>query len=203
MLEGMSSAEQPNEIEVLLAGVQAGDETALIQVLQQYEPRLRTAARVLLGPWLRPHLDSLDLVQSVHRELLPGLRQGKYDVSCPQQLLGLALTVIRRKVARSWRRLQREQQLGPTTDDNDESAESLIASHNPDDDPAANALVNDAVQHLLSGLNPEDRHLLEQRLAGFSTVDIAQKLKTDPHLLRARLSRLRQRLRNQGFSEWL
>jgi len=203
MLVGMSAPEPLNEIEALLAGVQAGDETALIQVLQQYEPRLRTAARVLLGPWLRPHLDSLDLVQSVHRELLPGLRQGKYDVSCPQQLLGLALTVIRRKVARSWRRLQREQQLGSAPNESDESAESLIASQNPDDDPAANALVNDAVQHLLSGLNPEDRYLLEQRLQGFSTVEIAAKLKTDPHLLRARLSRLRQRLRTQGFSEWL
>ena len=59
----------------LLSRVQQGDEAALAELLQAYEPRLRTTARVLLGPLLRPHLDTVDLVQSVHRVLLPGLRR--------------------------------------------------------------------------------------------------------------------------------
>src|SRR6516225_5188229 len=95
-LFSMGLPEPPDELGALLDGVRAGDEEALTQLLQKYEPRLRTAARVLLGPWLRPHLDSLDLIQSVHRELLPGLRQGKYDLGSTQQLLALALTVVRR-----------------------------------------------------------------------------------------------------------
>jgi RNA polymerase sigma factor (sigma-70 family) len=199
----MMPADKPDELGPLLNDVRAGDDDALTQLLQQYEPRLRTAARVLLGPWLRPHLDSLDLVQSVHRELLPGLRQGKYELSSPQQLLGLALTVIRRKVARSWRRLQREQSLGNGPGDADEQGESLLASRDPQADPAVNALINDAIQRVLRDLGPEDRLLIERRLAGYSTVEIARELKTDPHLLRARLSRLRQKLREDGFAEWL
>ena len=195
--------DNPDDLGDLLSDVRAGDDAALTRVLQQYEPRLRTAARVLLGPWLRPHLDSLDLIQSVHRELLPGLRQGKYELSSHQQLLGLALTIIRRKVARSWRRLQREQALGGVPPGADESAEALLPSRDADDDPLANALVNDAVRHILAALGPEDRRIVERRLQGFSTVDIAQELNCDPHVLRARLSRLRQKLRTEGMDEWM
>lgn len=198
----MALPEQPDELGALLEGVRGGDDAALTQLLQKYEPRLRTAARVLLGPWLRPHLDSLDLIQSVHRELLPGLRQGKYDLGSTQQLLALALTVVRRKVARSWRRIQREQQMAAPPSNTDEPAETLLASRNSDDDPAANALVNDAIQHILRGLSGEERRIVERRLQGFSTMDIAQEMNIDPHLLRARLSRLRQRLRAEGCANW-
>jgi RNA polymerase sigma factor (sigma-70 family) len=198
----MESGDKPDDFGPLLDEVRAGDDAALTQLLQQYEPRLRTAARVLLGPWLRPHLDSLDLVQSVHRELLPGLRDGKYELSSSQQLLGLAMTVIRRKVARNWRRLQREQKLS-SVGDNAGSPESQLASRHTDDDPLANALVKDAIAAMLRHLGDEDRKLVERRLQGFSTVEIAQELKCDPHILRARLSRLRAKLREEGFADWL
>ena len=49
---------------------------------------------MLLGPALRPYLDSLDLVQSVHRSLLLGLRQEKYDISSPDQIIALAVTLV-------------------------------------------------------------------------------------------------------------
>jgi len=195
------AAEEPHNVSVLLARVRDGDEDALTLLLQEYEPRLRTTARVLLGPLLRPHLDTVDLVQSVHRVLLPGLRAGRWDVSQPEQLIGLALTVIRRKVARNWRRFQREQSLA---DPGGEGAnEAQLRSRGSDDDPARAAQINDAVRHLLAGLGEEDRRLMELRLEGYSTVEIAQRLQCDTHALRARLSRLRQRLRTDGYAEWL
>ena len=66
--------------------------------MRQYEPEVRIVARVLLGPALRPHLDSIDLVQSVHRSLLVGLRQNKLEIGGLEQLIGLVLTMLRRKV---------------------------------------------------------------------------------------------------------
>jgi RNA polymerase sigma-70 factor (ECF subfamily) len=199
----MSSPPPPEDLAALLTRVRGGDEAALTQLLQQYEPRLRTTARVLLGPLLRPHMDSLDLVQSVHRVLLPGLRDGKFDVSCPEQLIGLALTVIRRKVARNWRRFQREQNFADGPGRGGATAEACIPSRSAQDDPANAAQVNDTLQHLLDGLNEEERCLIELRLEGYSTVEIAERLHCDAHALRARLSRLRQRLRNNGYTEWL
>ncbi|MGE3809857.1 MAG: ECF-type sigma factor, partial [Gemmataceae bacterium] len=102
-------ARTPDELENLLARVRAGDTAALGELVQQYEPRVRLAARMLLGPALRAHLDSIDITQSVHRTLLLGMRQEQFSFQTPQQLMALILTIVRRKEARQWRRLQRQQ----------------------------------------------------------------------------------------------
>ncbi|TMQ32730.1 MAG: sigma-70 family RNA polymerase sigma factor [Planctomycetota bacterium] len=190
----MPTSQPPEPLQPVLARIREGDEAALTELLQRYEPRLRTAAKVLLGPLLRPQLDSLDLVQSVHRVLLPVLREGKYDLASPDQLLALAVTIVRRKVARNWRRLQREQTLRAQTCDNGTPAA---------DDPSQIAQARDALQYLLKQLGEDEQRLVELRLEGYSTVEIAGKLNCDAHALRARLSRLRQRLRKIGYFEWV
>src|SRR6188508_2597024 len=58
----------------ILARARTGDEDALTELARQYEPEVRAVARVRLGPALRPYLDTMDLVQSVHRSLMVGLR---------------------------------------------------------------------------------------------------------------------------------
>lgn len=188
---------ETDDLSDLLKQIAAGDDAALMQLLQRYEAQLRVAARVLLGPKLRAQMDSLDLVQSVHRVLLPGLRDGKYDVSTLDKLLALARTVVRNKVIRNWRRVQREQ-----------ATRSKKAATDPEnrgaiDDPAHAILTEDLKRSILSGLSGLDRQLVELRIQGYSTGEIAQRLNCDPHALRARLSRLRQRLREQGVHEWL
>src|SRR5262249_21132296 len=102
-------AETSDDYTSLLARARQGNTEALTRLCNLYEAELRIVARVQLGPALRPYLDSIDLVQSVHRSLLLGLRENKFDIATPQQLLALALTMVRRKVARYWRRMQRQQ----------------------------------------------------------------------------------------------
>src|ERR671914_741357 len=105
----MTSAGQ--SFATLLGRARQGEPEAVSELCRQYEPRLRVVARVLLGPALRPALDSMDLVQSVHRSLLIGIREQKFDISTPENLIALALTLLRRKVARQWRRVQRQHRL--------------------------------------------------------------------------------------------
>src|SRR5688572_12807585 len=95
----------------LLGRARQGDEAALAELAAKYEPEVRIDARVQLGQALRPYLDSMDLVQSVHRSLLVGLRQNKFEFASPENLIGLALTMVRRKVARHWRKLRRQHRL--------------------------------------------------------------------------------------------
>ena len=57
----------------LLERTRQGDKEALAEIARTYESEVRIMARVRLGPALRPYLDSMDLVQSVHRSLLIGL----------------------------------------------------------------------------------------------------------------------------------
>ncbi|MEQ1828910.1 MAG: ECF-type sigma factor [Pirellula sp.] len=102
--------ETSTDFDLLLLAARSGDSDALGKLVAQYEPELRIVARARLGTALRPHLDSIDLVQSVHRSLLIGLRADRFDTSSPEKLIALALTIVRRKVAKHWRHRQYKQQ---------------------------------------------------------------------------------------------
>jgi len=188
----------------LLARARAGDVGAMTEIVRTYEREVRIVARVLLGPALRPHLDSLDLVQSVHRSLIVGLRQDRFDISTPENLVALALTVVRRKVARKWRRDRRQQRLSHGPEQGEDLARTLESLTSTETDPARAAALNDAIRQLCRSLSEPERRVMELRLSGYSTAEAARELGADADVLRAHLSRLRQRLRSAGIlSEWL
>jgi RNA polymerase sigma-70 factor (ECF subfamily) len=183
----------------LLARARRGDADAVGQIARLYEPDLLIAARVHLGPALRPYLDSLDLVQSVHRSLLAGLRNDKFAVADARSLLALALTMVRRKVARQWRRHRR--QVRPA---GEHPTDVLATLSRRAGNPAAEAEVRDALARLWSELDADDRAVMELRLQGFSTAEAAARLGKTPEALRVRLHRLRKRLEaEQVLTEWL
>jgi RNA polymerase sigma factor (sigma-70 family) len=180
------------------------DPAALSELCRQYEPRLRVVARVLLGPALRPALDSMDLVQSVHRSLLIGIREEKFDISTPEKLIGLALTLLRRKVARHWRRLQRQQRLASGGSSIDLLPTILAELTTREADPADEAQYLDQVEHLCRQLDATERQVLAVRLDGYTTGEIAHQLGLNHTTLRVRLTRLRERLRSSGvLHDWL
>jgi RNA polymerase sigma-70 factor (ECF subfamily) len=198
----MSEPSQP--FAALLARARQGDATALAQLTQQYEAKIRLVARVLLGPALRPYLDSMDLVQSVHYTVMLGLRAAQFDLAGPENLLALAVTLVRRKVARQWRRLQRQQRLSSGGAPKGDLALLLTSLSAPEDDPARAAQFKDQVEQLCSHLNETERRILEARLQGYSTAEIAQQVGLHAIALRVRLTRLRQRLEASGvLTDWL
>jgi RNA polymerase sigma-70 factor (ECF subfamily) len=183
----------------LLALARTGDAQAIEQIARIYEPDLLIAARVHLGPALRPYLDSIDLVQSVHRSLILGLRNDQFAVTDPRSLLALALTMVRRKVARQWRRHRRQVR----TDVEHPSAVLATLSRRAVN-PTAEAEVRDALARLWRELGPDDKAVLELRLEGLSTAEAAERLNKTPEALRVRLHRLRKRLEaEQVLTEWL
>lgn len=187
----------------LLALARGGDRDALERLTREYEPKLRLVARVLLGPALRPYLDSVDLVQSVHKSLLLGLRDQKFDFDGPDKMLALALTLVRRKAARHWRRYQRQQRLSGVRD-TPVLADVLTTLSRPEDDPAAAAQFRDQVVNLCANLSESERRLLELRLQGHSPAECAAELNLSAVAFRVRLTRLRQRLRETGIiDDWL
>ena len=193
-----------DEFPELVARVRLGDKAALAALLQHYEAEVRLAARVLLGRALRCHVDSADLVQSVHYSLVLGLQQNKFELSSPQQLLALTLTMVRRKVARHWRRAQRQQRMIPDDGDTRAVGDLLTALSSAEADPAAAAQYHDTLDYLCRGLDERDRRLIELRLQGYSTAEAARHLGVDGDVLRVRLSRLRRRLREgNALTEWL
>lgn len=188
----------------LLNRARHGDKQAVERLIERYEPEIRVVARVRLGPALRPYLDSVDLVQSVHRSLMIGLRHNRFNISTPEQLVGLAITMIRRKVASRWRHLRRQQRLSLADDDSRNLPQVLISLTSSSLDPGDDANLRDEVERLFQHLSETERQLIDLRLDGNTTAEAARKLKQDPDVLRVQLSRLRKRLKKIGlFSEWL
>jgi RNA polymerase sigma factor (sigma-70 family) len=189
---------------VLLSRARQRDSEAVNELCRQYEPRLRVVARVLLGPALRPMLDSMDLVQSVHRSLLIGIREEKFDVSTPENLIALALTLLKRKVSRHWRQLQRRRRLTSGGSSIDLLPAILADLTTPEAGPAEVAQYRDQVEQLCRQLDPTERHVLALRLDGYTTAEIAEQLGMNHITLRVRLTRLRERLRSTGMlHDWL
>lgn len=189
---------------VLLERARRGEQSALAELARQYEPEVRLVARLRLSPALRPYLDSIDLVQSVHKSLMLGLKNDKFDIASPEQLVALALEVVRRKVARHWRHLQRQQRFDAPGDPDQKLSSLLKSLSSAETDPARKAQIDDAVEHLYRQLAPAEKRVLEMRLEGFSTAEIARALNLDADVLRVHLSRLRRRLRADGvLTEWL
>jgi len=181
----------------------AVDETELFERLRHYEPEIRRAARVRLSPLLRPHLDSVDLVQSVFIALLDGLRREKLDLSNPDKLVALSAEIIRRKVARVWRRMQHRARLNDRLDLPREVDPQAIPTPESND-PVEAAEYRDEVRQVLAHLDPSDQRLIELRLEGNSTAEAARALGASPDVLRVRLSRLRKKLRDLGvMTDWL
>jgi RNA polymerase sigma factor (sigma-70 family) len=193
-----------DEFAALLARARQGDQAALGDIARQYEPQLRLVARVLLGPALRPYLDTLDLVQSVHKSLLLGLRHDRFDVSTPENLVALALTMVRRKAARHWRHLQRQQRLEGQHAPDSDAAHPLNTLPSPEPDPTHTAEQNDLLAYAFRYLDQWEQHIVALRLQGYSQLEIARQLGVDPDVFRSYWSRASQRLRASGvLKEWL
>ena len=110
---------------------------------------------------------------------------------------------MRRKIARHWRRLQRQQRPQPSGSSG--NLPGVLASLSaPEAGPASLAQFNDAVQKLCRTLDDQDRRVIELRLQGHSTAEVARLLGLDADVLRVRLSRLRKRLHEENMlTEWL
>lgn len=188
-----------SDFDLLLAAARSGDEKAMQQIIDQYEPELRIVARNRLGSALRPHLDTIDLVQSVHRSLMIGLRDARFDIASPQKLVALAVTIVQRKAAKHWRHLKRQQRLSGHEETKHDLLETFLALASGREDGLAEIDSREILSQWLDKMDDLERKLVELRLEGYSTVEIAEQLQLDADVLRVKLSRLRKRLRERGL----
>ena len=189
---------ESDPFESLISAAQSGDASATAELVRLYEPEVRMVARVRLGQALRPYLDSVDLVQSVHRSVMVGLRDARFDIASPEKLIALALTIVRRKVARHWRRVQRQQRLSRMTSESTRLPDLFTSLCSTEPDPGAEAARHEQIERLFRQLKDSERNLVQLRLEGYSTAEAARQLGLDPDVARVQLNRLRHRLRQAG-----
>ncbi len=169
-----------------------------------YEPEIRRAAQFLLGKVLRSLLDPTDLVQSVHLQLMIGLKQKKLTINSPEQLRSMAVTLLRHQFIHHWRRHRCQARHNRALAMTSAQTNGKTAMALRELDPARAAEYQDLLDHLYLHLRVEDHRLVVMRLQGYRTGEIAAELGIDPTVLRMRLSRLRKRLRQEkALTEWV
>lgn len=184
---------EPDRICDLASRASAGDLDAQAALCQHYEREVRIASRVFLGSQLRPHLDSVDVAQSVHKSILAKLIEGKLVIHDSRRLIALACLIARRKIAKKWRKVRRQERLP-------ELQSQLIPasnSHTGNSSAAENQLAM-KLAAIRESVSEGERQLIDLRLAGLTTEQIARQLKIEPVALRVRWSRLCAKIRKSS-----
>jgi RNA polymerase sigma factor (sigma-70 family) len=182
----------------LLARVRGGDDAAAAELVQRYERVVLRSVRSRLGKSMRSAMDSMDVMQSVHRSLLTGVKNKRFELATPQQLIGLAVVMVQRKVARHWRKLKQFPAAGAGAAG--QSAVTTLESIASDESaPSEMAAASDLLDRLLGQLGDLDQQLVRLKLDGHSSVEAAKILGREPAFIRMRWSRLRQVLRDGGY----
>ena len=197
-LSGSMMTDWKAEIQGILDRVAQGDSEAITELVEKFEPEIRVIARRQLGPALRPYLDSMDIVQSIHRTLFLGLQNEQFQFASPERLFAFVSMLVRRKTARQWRKHRRQQRESGIKVSDDGVSDFMLAwrTRNEATDEVAD---REMIEQVLSHLEETDRKLITLRMEGCSTAEAARLLKLDPDVTRVRLSRLRQRLNQTPF----
>ncbi|HZV05221.1 MAG TPA: ECF-type sigma factor [Gemmataceae bacterium] len=178
----------------LLRRVRAGDPEATRELALRYEPDIRRAAsRPLNDLHLRNLLDSMDICQAVLAEFFVRAADGQFELTEPDELLKLFVTMARNQVLdesryhKAARRDHRRQRA-----DLSEHCLGGLA----DDGPTPSRIVSarELIEEISRHLSAEERELLEQRAQGHEWNTLAEQRGTSAVALRKKLSRALSRV---------
>ncbi|MCL4207256.1 MAG: hypothetical protein KJ000_32645 [Pirellulaceae bacterium] len=164
-----------NEFEELIQRVRSGDEQAACELLDRYGDAIRREIRFrLYDSRLYRVVGESDVFQSTIARFFVGLQLGRFDIQCPEDLLGLLKTIAERRVcsiARFWqagrRDLRREQDLDP------EMLRELAAI---EETPSGAFRQDELIDQALARLPEVPRRILDWRLQGVSWQQITERL---------------------------
>lgn len=172
----------------LLAAASRGEQPAIDDLVAQHLPRLHAYVRLRMGRTLRAREGSMDLVQSVCRELVS--HQADFEYRDEQQFLGWLFTTALRKVQEKQRYHDREAR-DPAREAGDAGDGALAAAHLLT--PSREAIGKERLQRVADALAalPDDyREVIGlARIAGLSHKEIAHRMQRSEAATRKLLGR--------------
>lgn len=184
--------ESSSHYDDLIRRLRSGDDEAAREVFDRYAARLLLLSRRRIGQRMNSRVDPEDVVQSVFRTFFARVKNDQFDIAAKDDLFKLLVRITAHKTLRQiahHRAAKRDpKQETPQGDDAHEMLMQVMA-----DEPTPETIVTfmDQLEHFLSQLAPEDRQILELRLQGFSTEEIAKQLGSYDRKIRRVLERIR------------
>lgn len=181
---------------ILMDELVTGDGDAADRIVSEYTAALVAVARRQIGPRLGRRVDAEDVVQSTYRSLFVRLQRGEFELANGEDLWRLLVTIVLNKVRRQARfhraaRRNLDRESSVVTEEG-QGIEASAPSEEPTPEEAA--LLVDELQHFLASLSDRDRPIVELRLQGLSSAEIAQETGRAERSVRRVLEHIRKRL---------
>lgn len=163
--------------QALLKSLKEGDDEAAAEVFRRYVHRLVALARRRISDRLGRRLDADDVVQSVYRSFFHRAKQGHFEWNRNGDLWRLlAAITVRKTIGKAQFHSQQKRDV----DREDAAAGQLMngssgeVAWEPQDEDAI--ALEDELRHIMEGLKEHPRKILQLRLQGESTEEIAQQI---------------------------
>jgi RNA polymerase sigma-70 factor (ECF subfamily) len=180
-----------------LARLRAGDSAAPRELFRRFTHQLVALARGRFGPPVGHKVDPEDVVQSAYKSFFRRYGDGDLEVGNWNSLWGLLTLITLRKCAErvayhraACRDAAREVPGPPGDEETAPWPEAL--SREPT--PVEAALLSEAVEQLLAGLDGDERPIVELSLQGYTTQEISERLGHPERTVRRLRERVRHRL---------
>lgn len=176
---------------VLAERWRAGDEDAARQLFDRYVRRLVGLARGRINSSLAARVDPEDVVQSAFHSFFRRLRNGEFRTD---EADGLWHLLVRITVCKTLRQIEfhraGKRDPGRETAAGDGADERWRAVLSREPSPAEALALQDELEQFLRRLEPEERQIVEMRLAGQDVEEISRKLGTYNRRVRRVLERI-------------
>jgi RNA polymerase sigma-70 factor (ECF subfamily) len=191
---------EPHQDQSLLRLWQAGDESAAREIFERYFERLLALARRRISQRLASRVDPEDVVQSAFRTFFGRYKAGQFTIQDSEDVCKLLARITVHKTLRQiafHKAAKRDpsQEAGQGSDGQAQLLEVLDREPTPE---AVNAFV-DQLDHFLKQLRPEDRQILEMRMQGYNSLEIAEKLGISDRKIRRLMERVRGLAQKEGL----
>lgn len=153
----------------LVRRFQSGQNAAATELYVRYADRLAKLARSEMSPRLNSQFDPEDVVQSVFRTFFRRANEPYFQVPSGDQIWRLLLVIATNKVRKLGRYARQQKRDVGRTVAIDEAASAAS------DDHASLAILEMVVRGALEGLPEYQRTMIEMRIQGYTTEEIAAR----------------------------
>jgi len=179
--------------EELVERWRSGDQRAADELHRRYAQRLCQHVERLLASDLRARVGASDVVQSAFRSFFRRTREGQYQVDHSSDLWRLLLKIALRKVLKQAERHRAgKRDVGTEEAFDDHQLDVMVLANGPS--PEEVVAFYELLDYLLAGLNAAEQEIVQLRVAGYSTAEIAAKLRCSRWTVRRVLARVEARL---------
>ena len=172
-----------------------GEQDAATQLYLRYAARLQSWASAQTSTAYKSRFDEEDVVQSVFRTLFRRVSEGLYDVPPGEELWQLLLVIALNKIRKlaNYHRAQKRD-IGKTQGSD---ALELVRFNNRSADETALHVLQNVLDELFGDMNATHRQVVELRIEGHKTDDIAERTGRSSRTIERVLQSFRLRLSNE------